>query len=117
MAAYDDARGVTAAFNKNLLSRINRELGGDFDLDAFAHRAVWNAVDQRIEMHLVSLTAQAVRVRGRPFHFAEGETLHTENAHKFTVEGFTELAASGGWTRERHWMANHRAFAIILLRG
>ena len=117
VAAYDDARGVTAAFNKNLLSRINRELGGDFDLDAFAHRAVWNAVDQRIEMHLVSLTAQAVRVRGRPFHFAEGETLHTENAHKFTVEGFTELAASGGWTRERHWMANHRAFAIILLRG
>ena len=117
LAAYDDAKGVTAAFNRNLLSRINRELGGDFDLAAFSHRAVWNPVDQRIEMHLVSLRDQTVRVSGKAFHFAIGETLHTENSHKFTVEGFAALAASSGWTLEDRWISNHPAFAIVLLRG
>lgn len=116
-AAYDDALGVTAAFNKNLLVRINRELGGDFDLDAFAHRAVWNEGEGRIEMHLMSLKDQAVTVAGRTFRFAAGETLHTENSYKFTVEGFAELAAGAGWRLERRWVSAHPAFAVVLLRA
>jgi dimethylhistidine N-methyltransferase len=117
VAAYDDAQGVTAAFNKNLLSRINRELGGDFDLTAFAHRAVWNAAESRIEMHLVSLKDQVVHVAGRSFRFRAEETLHTENSCKFTVEGFAELARSAGWRLERDWASAHPAFALVLLRA
>lgn len=99
--AYDDAEGVTAAFNKNLLVRINREIGGDFDLDCFAHEARWNEAQGRIEMHLVSLRPQRVHIAGRSFDFAEGETIHTENSHKFTRDSFRDLAASAGWvTRE-----------------
>lgn len=99
--AYDDVEGVTAAFNKNLLVRINRELGGDFDLDGFSHEARWNEAQGRVEMHLVSLRPQRVRIAGRSFGFAGGETIHTENSHKFTRDGFRELAASAGWaTRE-----------------
>ncbi len=117
VAAYDDALGVTAAFNKNLLSRINRELGGDFNLDAFAHRAVWNDVDSRIEMHLMSLRDQTVHVAGRAFRFAAGETLHTENSHKFTLEGFAGLAASAGWQVEQQWASAAPAFGMVLLRA
>jgi dimethylhistidine N-methyltransferase len=116
-AAYDDALGVTAAFNKNLLVRINRELGGDFDLDAFAHRAVWNEGEGRIEMHLMSLKDQAVTIAGRTFRFSAGETLHTENSYKFTIEGFGELAAGAGWRLERRWVSAHPAFAVVLLRA
>jgi dimethylhistidine N-methyltransferase len=83
VAAYDDAQGVTSAFNKNLLVRINRELCGTFDLEAFSHRAIWNAQGGRIEMHLVSKKAQTVSVAGRSFRFAAGETIHTENSHKY----------------------------------
>jgi dimethylhistidine N-methyltransferase len=117
VAAYDDAAGVTAAFNKNLLVRINRELGGDFDLDAFAHRARWNAGESRIEMHLESLKAQTVRVAGGSFHFARGETLHTENSCKFTVEGFAALAAKAGWRLEQSWQSPDPAFALVSLIG
>ena len=116
-AAYDDTLGVTAAFNRNLLARMNRELGGDFELDAFAHRAVWNEADGRVEMHLVSLEEQAVTVAGRSFRFAAGETLHTENSYKFTVEGFAELAATAGWRLERWWASAHPAFAVTALRA
>jgi dimethylhistidine N-methyltransferase len=116
-AAYDDALGVTAAFNKNLLARVNRELGGDFNLDAFAHRAVWNAARSRIEMHLVSLLDQMVHAAGREFHFAAGETLHTENSYKFTLESFAELAGSAGWRLEQSWVSPDPAFAMVLLRG
>lgn len=115
VAAYDDVLGVTAAFNKNLLGRINRELEGDFDLDAFAHRAVWNARESRIEMHLVSLSPQTVTVAGVAYAFAAGETLHTENSHKFTIEGFRALAAEAGWKQEREWTSSTPAFAIVLL--
>jgi len=115
--AYDDAAGVTAAFNRNLLVRINRELAGDFDLDAFAHRARWNAAESRIEMHLESLKAQTVHVAGRTFRFAEGETLHTENSAKFTVEGFAKLAAKGGWRLEQSWQSADPAFAVVSLIG
>jgi dimethylhistidine N-methyltransferase len=113
--AYDDAKGVTAAFNKNLLSRINRELGGDFDLDGFAHRAIWNPDASRIEMHLVSLRDQTAHVAGRAFRFAAGETIHTENSHKFTTEGFSRLAERAGWRTLRLWKSPEPAFAVFLL--
>ena len=117
VAAYDDAKGVTAAFNKNLLTRINRELGGDFDLNAFAHRAIWNDAESRIEMLLESLTDQTVHVAGATFPFKAGETLHTENSHKFTVERLGDLACAASWTLEREWVSAHPAFAIVLLRS
>jgi dimethylhistidine N-methyltransferase len=115
VAAYDDAQGVTAAFNLNLLTRINRELAGDFDLDAFQHRAIWNAQESRMEMHLASKRDQTVHVAGRSFHFAAGETLHTENSYKFTVEEFTDLAAQAGWRLDRQWVSDEPAFAIVRL--
>nr|MEA2797037.1 hypothetical protein [Phenylobacterium sp.] len=115
VAAYDDALGVTAAFNKNLLARINRELGADFDLHAFAHHAIWNPAQSRIEMHLESLKDQKVRVAGRTFRFAKGETLHTENSSKFTVAGFAELAKKAGWTLETSWLSDEPAFAVVSL--
>jgi dimethylhistidine N-methyltransferase len=115
VAAYDDAQGVTAAFNLNLLTRINRELDGDFDLGAFQHRAVWNAQESRMEMHLVSKIDQDVLVAGRSFHFAAGETLHTENSYKFTVERFADLASQAGWRLDRQWVSEEPAFAIVRL--
>jgi len=115
-AAYDDARGVTAAFNLNLLARANRELGADFDLSAFAHRAVWNPAAGRIEMHLVSGKPQAVRIDGRSFLFSEGETLHTENSYKFTRAGFEALAASAGWKLGGGWVSPPPEFAVFLIR-
>lgn len=115
-AAYDDARGVTAAFNLNLLARANRELGADFDAGAFAHRAVWNAEESRVEMHLVSLRPQVVRIDGRAFLFSEGETLHTENSYKFTRAGFEALASSAGWALEGGWVSPPPEFAVFLIR-
>jgi dimethylhistidine N-methyltransferase len=117
VAAYDDRLGVTAAFNKNLLARMNRELGADFDLEAFDHKAVWHAAESRIEMHLVSLKDQEVHVAGGSFAFAAGETLHTENSYKFTVDGFGRLAARTGWRLEREWVSPTPAFAMVLLRA
>lgn len=117
VAAYDDALGVTAAFNKNLLSRINRELGGDFHLESFAHRAIWNAAESRIEMHLESLRDQDVTVAGRTFSFLAGETIHTENSCKFKVEGFDQLAEKAGWTLDQAWSNEQPAFAVVLLRA
>jgi dimethylhistidine N-methyltransferase len=115
VAAYDDAAGVTAAFNKNLLRRINRELEADFDLDAFGHRAVWSPAQSRMEMHLESLRDQDVHVAGRGFHFAKGETLHTENSYKFTVDRFAELSREAGWTLETSWISEDPAFAVVSL--
>jgi dimethylhistidine N-methyltransferase len=115
VAAYDDAQGVTAAFNLNLLTRINRELGADFDLSAFRHKAIWNADERRIEMHLESLKDQTVRVAGRTVRFASGETIHTENSAKFTVEAFAKLAAKAGWTLEASWLSADPAFAVVSL--
>ncbi|HWE98324.1 MAG TPA: ergothioneine biosynthesis protein EgtB [Caulobacteraceae bacterium] len=113
-SAYDDAAGVTAAFNKNLLTRIDREFGGDIDVDAFDHRAVWNAEDSRIEMHLVSRASQTVRVAGRTFDFAAGESLHTENSYKFTIEDITGMAKRAGWTLLERWIGPPPAFAVFL---
>jgi dimethylhistidine N-methyltransferase len=117
IAAYDDALGVTAAFNKNLLVRANRELGSDFDVEAFAHEARWNAEKNRIEMHLVSKRDQTVTVGGERFHFAEGESLHTENSHKFTIAGFETLATSSGWRVSRQWTSIAPQFAVFVLRS
>ncbi|MES0808128.1 L-histidine N(alpha)-methyltransferase [Roseibium sp. SCPC15] len=95
--AYDDPAGVTAAFNQNLLQRINRQLGANIDLARFTHQAVWNTEDSRIEMHLESSIDQTVVVDGVEFPFREGETIHTENSHKYSEEAFTEIANHGGW--------------------
>jgi dimethylhistidine N-methyltransferase len=114
-AAYDDAQGVTAAFNLNLLARINRELDGDFDLSAFAHRAVWNRLEGRVEMHLQARHGHHVQAAGRTFSFVSGETIHTENSYKYTEEGFADLAARSGWRVTGRWTSPAPAFAVFLL--
>ena len=114
--AYNDARGVTAAFNLNLLSRINRELAGTFDLASFAHDAVWNARAGRMEMYLVSLASQSVRVLGHEFSFAAGERIHTENSHKYSVDEFQALARTSGWHPVRAWTDADTLFSLHLLR-
>jgi dimethylhistidine N-methyltransferase len=117
VAAYDDAEGVTARFNKNLLTRINRELGANFNADAFRHLAVWNADQACMEMHLVSQVDQDVEVAGQRFHFVAGERLHTENSHKFTVQSFTQLAAQAGWTVTEHWVSDAPEVALFSLQA
>jgi L-histidine Nalpha-methyltransferase len=116
LAAYDDADGVTAAFNRNLLVRINRELGADFDLDAFAHEARYDIDRGRIEMHLVARTAQSVRVLGTTFRFAAGETIHTEVSCKYTLDEFRLLARAAGWQPVQSWSDPRDWFAIHFLR-
>ncbi|MGH6870405.1 MAG: L-histidine N(alpha)-methyltransferase [Rhizomicrobium sp.] len=111
-AAYNDAAGVTEAFNKNILARANRELDSDFDLDAFAHSAFYEPRLRRIEMHLVSLAAQRVPVCGRTVAFAEGDAIHTENSHKYTVEGFQALAREAGFTPRAVWCDAARLFSV-----
>jgi dimethylhistidine N-methyltransferase len=115
-AAYDDAQGVTAAFNKNVLVRMQRELGAELDLDGFDHRAVWNPAESRIEMHLVARGEQTIRVDGEVFRFADGESLHTENSYKFTPERFAALAEAAGWRIGRRWIAEP-PFALFLLES
>ncbi|WP_156807779.1 L-histidine N(alpha)-methyltransferase [Henriciella marina] len=115
--AYDDAQGVTAAFNLNLLTRINRELKGDFDPGAFEHEARWNAEDSRIEMHLRSLKRQRVRVAGEVFDFEQGETIHTENSRKIALDRFEAMAAGCGWTLKRTWKDEDGLFAVLLLEA
>lgn len=108
-AAYNDGQGITAAFNLNILARINRELGADFHLNGFVHRAFWNPDDSRIEMHLVSRAFQVVRVGGQRFEVAAEESILTEYSHKYTIAGFTQLVESAGfvlrsrWTDPRNW--------------
>lgn len=115
--AYDDAAGVTAAFNRNILVRLNREGGADFEPGAFGHRAVWNAAEGRIEMHLVSRRAQSVRLGGQTIRFAPGESIHTENSYKHTPEGFRAIAEAAGWHAERMWTDPARLFSLHLLGG
>jgi L-histidine N-alpha-methyltransferase len=114
-AAYNDAEGVTAAFNLNLLRRINRELGADFDLESFEHRAIFNEDKSRIEMHLVSRKRQRVSVCGRKLDFAAGETIHTECSYKYTVGTVGELAARAGWSREQSWTDARNYFSVHVL--
>jgi dimethylhistidine N-methyltransferase len=111
-AAYNDAQGVTAEFNLNLLARANRELGADFDLAQWAHSAFYNPPMRRIEMHLASRRAQSVTVCGEHFHFAEGDSVHTENSCKYTVEGFQALARAAGFEPAAVWMDAARRFSL-----
>ena len=111
-AAYNDTAGVTEAFNKNILERANSELGADFAADSFAHYAFYAPAHRRIEMHLMSRARQTVRVLGRRFEFTEGETIHTENSHKYTVEGFSALAQRSGFLPARHWVDADRLFSL-----
>lgn len=110
--AYNDPEGVTAAFNKNLLRRINRELGADFNLGTFKHEARWVSEESRIEMHLVSTRAQTVRIAGEAVSFEEGESICTEYSHKYTIEGFTALARQAGLGIEATWTDADSLFSI-----
>jgi dimethylhistidine N-methyltransferase len=110
--AYNDARGVTAAFNLHLLARINRELGGTFDLAAFEHEAVYNPREGRIEMHLRSMRRQVVGVLGRPFYFGAGERIHTESSYKYAIEQFRDVAREAGWHPRRVWTDSGNLFSV-----
>ena len=114
-AAYNDAAGVTAAFNLNLLHRINAELDAEFDPDTFTHYALFNRDKRRIEMHLASRTAQKIRVCGRTFDFRRGETIHTENSYKYTIDSFHSLAAGAGWRAKAVWTDPDRYFSVHAL--
>lgn len=116
-AAYNDARGVTAAFNLNLLKRMNRELGADFDLSAFEHDAIYDTTHHRVEMHLVSRKRQTVTLAGRSFDLAQGETIHTENSYKFTVAGFQRLATDAGFEPVHVWTDRDNLFSLHYLRA
>lgn len=113
-AAYDDPAGVTAAFNLNLLARINRELGGDFRLEDFRHRAFFDERLGRVEMHLVSRRTQTVRIAGEEFSFGEGESIHTECCYKYAEDEFAGVAARAGWTARRAWSDPARLFSVLL---
>ncbi|MDQ2764067.1 MAG: L-histidine N(alpha)-methyltransferase [Pseudomonadota bacterium] len=113
-AAYDDAQGVTAAFNLNLLERINRELDGTIPVEKFRHRAIWNDDRARIEMHLEALEDMAFTIEGRPFEIVAGETIHTENSHKFGPRDARLLLRAGGWTPIAEWTDPDGLFAVIL---
>jgi len=112
--AYDDETGVTAAFNLNLLERINRELGADVPVHWFKHRAVWNDTWSRIEMHLVATRDLSFMIAGRHFEMHADETIHTENSHKYTPRSGRQLLAAGGWTPLREWSDANQMFSLIL---
>jgi L-histidine Nalpha-methyltransferase len=111
-AAYDDGQGVTAAFNLNLLAHVNRELGADFDLERFKHCAFFNKDESRIEMHLVSLADQTVRIDGEAIPFRAGETIHTENSYKYTLDSFADMARQAGLRVERVWTDERGLFSV-----
>jgi dimethylhistidine N-methyltransferase len=111
-AAYNDAQGVTADFNFNLLARINRELGGNIKLDSFEHHAFYNRERHRIEMHLASLKRQKVKVAGECFEFRAGETIHTENSYKYTPHSLGALARGAGWLPLAAWTDASKYFSI-----
>ncbi|SER76665.1 L-histidine N(alpha)-methyltransferase [Sphingobium sp. YR768] len=114
VAAYDDAQGVTAAFNLNLLTRINRELEGDLPIDGFAHRAIWNDEKARIEMHLEAVRPLHFHVAGQCFHMAVGETIHTESSHKYGARDERLLLRAGGWEPTQEWTDAEGLFALVL---
>ncbi|HEY2035566.1 MAG TPA: L-histidine N(alpha)-methyltransferase [Steroidobacteraceae bacterium] len=113
--AYNDAAGITAAFNMNLLVRLNHELAADFDIGSFSHEAIWVPAQSRIEMHLVSARAQAVHVAGESVQFAAGERLVTEHCHKYTADSFASQARSAGWIPRRSWSDARGYFSVQYL--
>lgn len=114
VAAYDDAAGVTAAFNLNLIARINRELEGDLPLDGFVHRAIWNDDKARIEMHLEAVRPLHFHVAGQCFCMAAGETIHTESSHKYGARDERLPLRAGGWEPVREWSDAEGLFSLIL---
>ena len=112
--AYDDAQGVTAEFNLNLLRRINREMNGDIPVESFRHVARWNDSYARIEMHLEALEDVAFEVLGERFSMAKGETIHTENSHKFTRPSADMLLHAGGWSPRERWLDGQGRFSLVL---
>jgi len=117
LRAYDDAAGVTAAFNLNILARLNRELGADFDPRGFRHAAPWNAAASRIEMNLVSLVSQSVNLAGERIDFEAGEVIVTEHCHKYTQESFAALAGRAGWTPRGSWSDERGYFSVQYLEA
>src|SRR5258705_875784 len=113
--AYNDAAGVTAQFNLNVLVRINRELGGNFDVSAFMHRSIYNRERHRIEMHLIAKKAQSVRILGRNFSFRPGESIHTESSYKYSLDRFTALARDSGWSVRESWTDQGEMFSVHAL--
>jgi dimethylhistidine N-methyltransferase len=114
-SAYNDANGVTADFNLNLLHRINRELDGNIDVDRFRHHAFYNEDEGRIEMHLVSECTQTLRIDGHSYEFAKGESIHTENSYKYTIAGFRALAEQAGFRSEAIWLDDEALFSLHYL--
>ncbi|RFC61964.1 L-histidine N(alpha)-methyltransferase [Fulvimarina endophytica] len=117
LAAYDDAQGVTAAFNLNILTRINRELGGTFDLRAFEHEARWNEEAAAVEMHILCTAETRVAVGDETFSFAAGETIHTESSRKYDLGAFAQTARAAGWTLEAIWSDAEELFGVLALRA
>lgn len=117
IAAYDDAAGVTAAFNLNLLERINRELDGNIPVNAFAHREVWNDIEARIEMHLEALQDVSFEVAGQSFNIGAGEAIHTENSHKYDLRGLRLLLRAGGWTPIADYSDADDWFTLVLAQA
>ena len=115
-AAYNDANGVTAAFNLNILRRVNDQLGGNFDLDAFDHHAFYNTIKGRIEMHLISTRKQTAGIDGHRFEFNAGDSIHTESSYKYTIEEFRALAERGGWSPCCVWTDRDSLFSLHFLR-
>lgn len=116
-SAYNDKFGITRDFNLNLLTHINRVTGADFKLGKFEHYAFYNPKEGRIEMHLVSQEAQTVSIAGERFKFREGESIHTENSHKYTQDEFLKLASGAGWRSVRHWIGGQQLFCVHLLQA
>ncbi len=115
LAAYNDAEGVTAEFNLNLLERINRQLDGDLNLEKFKHEAVYNETEGRIEIYIVSLEDQRLSVLGRPFTLTRGERIHTENSHKYSIEEFGAMARRAGWQSDEVWIDDRALFSLHFL--
>lgn len=114
-AAYNDSQNITAAFNKNLLVRINQQLSANFELDQFKHVALLNHQYQRVEMHLVSQQEQQVKINGRQFNFLANESIHTENSHKYSIESFLKIAKQAGLKGVKHWVDDQKMFSVHYL--
>ncbi len=114
-SAYNDSQGITAAFNKNLLTRINQQLNADFDLNQFSHKAIFNPQYQRIEMHLISQQTQMVKINGLPFSFTAGESIHTENSHKYSIESFLNMASKAQLKCVKSWQDDQQMISVHYL--
>ncbi|GHF31282.1 dimethylhistidine N-methyltransferase [Kordiimonas sediminis] len=115
LPAYDDAQGVTAQFNLNILRRLNKETGADFDLSSFQHKARWNKERSRIEMHLVSTVEQTANIGGYRVNFSRGESIHTENCRKYSYESFSQIAENTGWQISDFLTDSDSLFAVVVL--